>query len=219
MEIASPGAALLAQCAQLLKYGTATIHEAQGQKGAVDSALKPIDAAMRLAGPALTVRCRPGDNLALHHALTRVQPGQVIVCDAEGFTEAGPWGDIMSEAAMLRGAAGLVIDGSVRDAQTIVDMGFPVFSRGICIKGTNKFQPGTVGAPIVLGGVAIRTGDIIVGDRDGLVVVLAEDVEMAIRTSQAREDKEAATRAQLRAGKTTVELIGLADLLAQYGMR
>ena len=218
MTTTAPSAELLAQCAELLKLGTATVHEAQGQKGAVDSGLKPIDVSMRLAGPALTVRCRPGDNLALHHALTKVQPGQVIVCDAEGFVEAGPWGDIMSMAARLRGCAGLVIDGSVRDAQTITDMGFPVFSRGVCIKGTNKYQPGKVGEPIVLGGVCVRTGDIVVGDRDGLVVVLAEEVEMALQASREREAKEELTREKMRAGKTTVELIGLDKLLASYGM-
>lgn len=205
-------------CAALLRFGTATIHEAQGQKGAVHGALRPIDPSMRLAGPALTVRCRPGDNLALHYALTKIQPGQVLVVDAEGFTEAGPWGDIMSMAAQLRGCAGLVIDGSVRDSQSIADMGFPVFSRGISIKGTNKFQPGQLGVPVVLGGVLVRTGDIVVGDRDGLVVVLAEEVDFAIRASQEREDKEAATREKLRAGKTTVELIGLEKLLQSFGM-
>jgi 4-hydroxy-4-methyl-2-oxoglutarate aldolase len=206
------------QCASLLRMGTATVHEAQGQKGAVDGAIRPLDPAMRLAGPALTVRCRPGDNLALHYALTKIQPGQVLVVDAEGFVEAGPWGDIMSEAAMLRGCAGLVIDGSVRDSQTIIDMGFPVFSRGISIKGTNKYQPGQVGVPVVLGGIVVRTGDIVVGDRDGLVVVLAEEVESAIQASQQREEKEQVSRAQLRAGKSTVELIGLEKLLRSYNM-
>ena len=113
---------LASKCAALQRFGTATVHEAQGQKGAVDGAIRPVDPAMRLVGPALTVKCRPGDNLVLHYALTKVQPGQVLVVDAEGFVEAGPWGDIMSTAARLRGCAGLVIDGSVRDSQAIIDM-------------------------------------------------------------------------------------------------
>ncbi|RYZ07322.1 MAG: RraA family protein [Comamonadaceae bacterium] len=210
---------LARQCAALLKLGTATIHEAQGQKGAVDPALKPIDSAMRVAGPALTVRCRPGDNLALHYALTKARPGQVVVVDAEGFLNAGPWGDVMSTAAMLRGVAGLVIDGAVRDAQAITDLGFPVFSRGVCIRGTNKYQPGVVGEPIVLGGVVVRTGDVVVGDRDGVVVVLQEEVASALAASQAREDKEATFREQLRSGRTTVELINLGPILDSYGMK
>lgn len=211
--------ALVAQCAALLRFGTATVHEAQGQKGAVDGAIRAVDPSMRVCGPALTVKCRPGDNLVLHYALTKVQPGQVLVVDAEGFVEAGPWGDIMSTAAMLRGCAGLVIDGSVRDSQAIVDMGFPVFSRGLSIKGTNKFQPGQVGVPIVLGGVVVRTGDVVVGDRDGLVVVLAEEVGSAVKASEDREAKEEKTRRLLAEGTTTVELLGVQKLLDSFGMR
>lgn len=210
---------LAAQCAALQAFGAATIHEAQGQKGAVHGAIKPIDPPMRVAGPALTVRCRPGDNLVLHYALTKVGPGQVIVVDAEGFTEAGAWGDVMSTAAMARNAAGLVIDGAVRDVQAIAEMGFPVFSRGVSIKGTNKHQPGSLDVPIVLGGAAVRPGDIVVGDRDGVVVVLAEEVDDVVRACRAREDKEAGLREQLRAGKTTAELIGLMPLFASLGMK
>jgi len=207
-----------AACAALLAFGTATIHEAQGLRGAVHGALKPIDPAMRVAGPAFTVQAKPGDNLVLHYALTKIAAGQVLVVDAEGFTEAGPWGDIMSGAAMLRGVAGLVIDGSVRDSQAIVDMGFPVFSRGLSIKGTLKHQPGRVNVPIVLGGVTVRPDDIVVGDRDGLVVVRAEEVAEVMQACRVREDKEAQTRQKLREGATTVDLIGLGPLLAQYGM-
>lgn len=203
----------------LKKAGSATIHEAQGQKGAVHGGIRPIDTAMRAAGPALTVKCRPGDNLALHYALTKLQPGQVLVVDAEGFTEAGPWGDVMSCAAMQAGATGLFIDGAVRDAQTITDLGFPVFSRGISIKGTNKYQPGQINVPIVFGGVVVRPGDIVVGDRDGVVVVLAEEAEEALAACTKREEKEEKFREQLRCGKTTVELIGLGPLLDSYGMR
>jgi 4-hydroxy-4-methyl-2-oxoglutarate aldolase len=203
----------------LQRAGTATIHEAQGQKGAVNGAIRPIDPGMRAAGPALTVKCRPGDNLALHFALTKLQPGQVLVVDAEGFTEAGPWGDVMSCAAMQAGAAGLFIDGSVRDSHAITEMGFPVFSRGISIKGTNKLQPGQVNVPIVFGGVVVRPGDVVVGDRDGVVVVLAEEVASAAAACDARESKEEVFREQLRSGKTTVELLGLQTLLESYGMR
>lgn len=206
------------QIQALLAFGTATIHESQGQKGAVDGAIRPLDPGMRLAGPALTVKCRPGDNLTLHYALTKLEPGQVLVVDAEGFVEAGPWGDVMSCAAMERGAAGLMIDGSVRDSHTIIALGFPVFSRGISIKGTNKRQPGQVGVPVVFGGVLVRPGDIVVGDRDGVVVVLADEVADVIDACQAREEKEEKFRAQLRSGKTTVELLDLGPLLRSYGM-
>lgn len=210
--------ALASLCAALRRFGAATVHEAQGQTGAVAAAIKPIDPAMRVAGPALTVRCRPGDNLVLHYALTKVRPGQVLVVDAEGFTEAGAWGDVMSTAAMCRGCAGLVIDGAVRDAQAIAEMGFPVFARGLSIKGTNKFQPGQLGVPIVLGGAAVASGDVVVGDRDGVVVVQADTLERVVAACRAREHKEAWMREQLRAGRTTAELIELGPLLKSHGM-
>lgn len=202
----------------LKQCGAATIHEAQGQRGAVDPGIKPLSSAMRVAGPAFTVKCKPGDNLALHYALVKAQPGDVLVVDYEGFTQSGPWGDIMTVAAMQRGIAGLCIDGTVRDSTTIVAMGFPLFSRGACIKGTNKYQPGKVGIPIVFGGVLVKPGDIVVGDGDGLVIVDQSEVDAVLAASQAREAKEDETRKKIKAGTTTVELLGVQELLTKYGM-
>jgi 4-hydroxy-4-methyl-2-oxoglutarate aldolase len=207
-----------AQIETLKQLGTATIHEAQGQKGAIDGALRPIDPSLRLAGPAVTVDCRPSDNLAIHYALTKAKPGDVLVVDAKAFIEAGPWGDLLTLAAQKLGIVGLVIDGSVRDANTIIEMGFPTFSRGLSIKGTNKNQPGKVNVPVHIGGVMVNPGDIVVGDRDGLVVVERGAVDDVIRLSRAREDKENGIRAGLEAGKSTVELLGLADTLKKFGM-
>ena len=102
--------------ATLRQLGAATIYEAQGAKGALDSGMKPIDPTVRLAGPALTVDCRPADNLMLHYAVQKAKPGDVLVVDAKGFMEAGPWGDVLTIQAQKVGIAGLVIDGCVRDA-------------------------------------------------------------------------------------------------------
>jgi 4-hydroxy-4-methyl-2-oxoglutarate aldolase len=206
------------QLETLKRLGAATIHEAQGQKGAVASVLRPLDPSVRLAGPALTVDCRPCDNLIIHYALTKAKPGHVLVIDAKGFLEAGPWGDVLTVAAQKLGIAGLVIDGSVRDADTIIDMKFPVFCRGLSIKGTAKNQPGKVGVPIVLGGVDIRPDDIVIGDRDGLVVVAAEDVAEVIRLSEERQKKEDMVRQELENGKSTVELLGLSETLQKFGL-
>lgn len=207
------------QLERLKAFGTATIHEAQGQKGALDAGLKPLDPATRMAGPAVTVDLRPGDNLMVHYALTKVRPGDVLVLDAKGFTEAGPWGDVLTLAAQQLGLAGLVVNGAVRDANAIVEMGFPVFCRALSIKGTNKQQPGLVNVPVVVGGVSIRPGDIVVGDRDGLVVVAADEVEFALERSAQREQKEDQMRAQLREGRTMVELLGLAGTLERLGLQ
>lgn len=202
----------------LRELGAATVHEAQGAKGALDSGMKPIDPSSRLAGPALTVEMRPADNLMLHYALLKAKPGDVLVVDAKGFVEAGPWGDVMTHAAQKLGIAGLVINGAVRDANQIIDMGFPVFCRGLCIKGTAKNQPGKVNVPICIGDVVIHPGDVVVGDRDGLVVVPQAEVEQTLRNAALREEKETAFRKELDAGRTTVELLGLGETLRRFGL-
>lgn len=206
------------QIQQLRALGSATVYEAQGAKGALDHGMKPIDPASRLAGPALTVDARPGDNLVLHYAVLQAKPGDVLVVDAKAFMEAGPWGDVLTVLAMKKGIAGLVVNGCVRDANTIIDLGFPVFCRGLSIKGTGKHQPGKVNVPIVIGDVLIHPGDIIVGDRDGLAVVAQSEVEMTIASSMAREEKEQKMRDAIENGASTVELMQLDTILKQYGM-
>ncbi|XDF34414.1 4-carboxy-4-hydroxy-2-oxoadipate aldolase/oxaloacetate decarboxylase [Paracidovorax avenae] len=202
----------------LRDLGTATIYEAQGAKGAFDHGMKPIDPSLRIAGPALTVDARPADNLILHYAVQKARPGDVLVVDAKGFMEAGPWGDVLTLQAMKKGIVALVISGCVRDADLIIDLKFPVFCRGLSIKGTGKTQPGKVNVPITIGDVVIRPGDIVVGDRDGLVLVLQEEVDMAIEKSNAREAKEAGQREAIEQGVSTVELLGLGDTLKRLGL-
>lgn len=204
---------------QLRDLGAATVYEAQGAKGALDSGMKPIDPTVRLAGPALTVDARPADNLILHYAVLQAKPGDILVVDAKAFMEAGPWGDVLTIQAMKLGIAGLVINGCVRDANLIIDLGFPVFCRGLSIKGTGKNQPGRVNVPICFGDVQINPGDIVVGDRDGLVVVARDEVDSAISASLAREEKEARQRAAIEAGtSTTAELLNLGETLKRFGL-
>jgi len=202
----------------LRQLGAATVYEAQGAKGALDSGMKPIDPTVRLAGPALTVDCRPADNLILHYAVQKAKPGDVLVVDAKGFMEAGPWGDVLTIQAMKLGIAGLVINGCVRDANLIIELGFPVFCRGLSIKGTGKNQPGRVNVPITMGDVTIHPGDIVVGDRDGLVVVPQGEVESALASSQAREEKEARQRQAIEEGVMTAELLGLTETFRRLGL-
>ena len=204
---------------ELRSLGAATVYEAQGAKGAIDSGIKPIDKASRLVGPALTVDTRPADNLMLHYALLKARPGDVLVVDAKGFVEAGPWGDVLTAAAMKRGIAGLVIHGAVRDANAIESMGFPVFCRGLSIKGTGKVHPGKVNVPVCIGDVVIRPGDIIVGDRDGVVVVSADEVSTVLESARAREAKEEAFRLAIEQGASTAELLGLIPTLEALHLR
>ena len=202
----------------LRQLGAATIYEAQGAKGALDSGIKPIAPGMRLAGPALTVDTRPADNLMLHYAMLKAQPGDVLVVDAKGFLEAGVWGDVFTEQAQRIGLAGLVIHGAVRDAAAMTEAGFPVFSRGLSIKGTGKHQPGCLNVTVTIGDVSIDPGDIIVGDQDGVVVVRRHEVDAVLLKSRQREEKEARFRQQIRDGATTVDLLGLEETLRRLAL-
>jgi 4-hydroxy-4-methyl-2-oxoglutarate aldolase len=203
---------------QLRDLGAATVYEAQGAKGALDSGMKPIDPTSRLAGPAYTVDARPADNLILHHAVMKAQPGDVLVVDAKGFMEAGPWGDVLTILAIKRGIAGMVINGCVRDANLIISLGFPIFCRGLSIKGTGKNQPGKVDVPVLIGDVVINPGDIIVGDRDGLVVVAKDEVEKTLASAVSREEKEDKMREAIEQGASTAELLNLTETLARFGL-
>ena len=193
---------------ELSKFSTATIHEALGRYGNLPSAIKPINPKMKVCGPAYTVMTMPRDNVLLHRAYAYAKPGDVIVVSCSGFYEAGYWGDLMSLGAKTKGIAGLVIDGCVRDADDIEAMGFSVFSRGLCIRGTTNHGEGKLNEPIVIGDFSIHPGDIIVGDRDGVVVVPQNRIDEAIEKSKEREEKENQVRTQLRAGKTSIEIYG-----------
>lgn len=192
----------------LSRFSAATLHEALGKIGNLPSAIKPINPGMKICGPAYTVQTMPRDNILLHRAYAYAKPGDVLIAHCSDYYEAGYWGDLMSLGAKTKGIAGLVIDACVRDADDIEAMGFPVFSRGLCIRGTSNHGDGTLNEPIIIGGVTIYPGDIIVGDRDGVVVVPQGRIDEAIEKATAREAKEEAVRVQLRQGKTSLEIYG-----------
>ncbi|EKO3367860.1 RraA family protein [Vibrio fluvialis] len=197
----------------LKKLGTATIYEAQGATGALDSSIKPLHGDMRFAGPAYTVDMRPADNLMVHYAMLRASQGDILVLDAKGFVEAGPWGDVLTSQAMHMGLSGLLINGAVRDSSAIIDMGFPVFSKGVSIKSTGKSQAGKVEVPVHISGVEINSGDIVVGDRDGVVVVKRHRLDEVIKLSLKREEKETEFVKQIKSGATTAHLLNLEEKL------
>lgn len=203
---------------QLRDFGAATVYEAQGATGALDSGIKPLDSRSRMAGPAFTVDLRPADNLMLHYALLKAKAGDVLVVDAKGFLEAGPWGDVLTAQALKLGLAGLLVHGAVRDASAIIDSGFPVFCRGLSIKGTGKHQPGSVNVPVVIGDVVIHPGDIVVGDRDGVAIVPCARLDEVIASSLAREAKEAQMRVAIEQGATTAELMSLGSTFERLGL-
>ena len=175
---------------QLSQFSAATVHEALGKTGNLPSGIKPISPQMKVCGTAYTVKTMPRDNKMLHRAYAHSKAGDVLVAHCSDFYEAGYWGDLMSLGAITKGIAGLVIDGCVRDANDIEAMCFPVFSRGLCIRGTGNHGEGTLNEPIVIGECIIHPGDFILGDRDGVVVIPKERALEAIEKAIAREKKE-----------------------------
>lgn len=194
---------------RLAELGTATIHEAARGARLIDLPLRPVAPGMRAAGPARTVRCRPGDNLALHLAIARATPGEIIVVDYGGSETSGPFGEIMALACQMRGIAGLVIDGTVRDSMEITALGFPVFARGIDIRATVKDDRGQHDVTLTLGGATIAPGDMIVADSDAIIVLPARGLQDALDAAETRAAKEARMMDRLRAGETTLEILGL----------
>lgn len=208
-QVTRPAQALIDR-AKEAKFGTATLHEAGGQIGALPSYLKPVSPDWYVCGPALTVLCPPKDNLWLHRAIYHVQAGDVMVVDTGAFHEAGYWGEIMTHAAQQMGMAGLVIDGGVRDGSLLEELGMPVFSAGLCIRGTTKNREalGAINGPVRIGEIWVFPGDLVVGDRDGVCVVPQARIEEVLDKSQAREDKEANTISKLHQGERTVDMYG-----------
>lgn len=200
-------------------FSSATVYEASGCKGALSSRIKPIAPVMKVCGPVVTVKLKPGDNLMLHKAIYVAQPGDVIVADAEGFMEAGAWGELMTTAAKLRGIAGLVFNGAVRDSQAIVDTGFPVFCCGLSIKGTMKKFLGAINHTICIDDVVIDAGDLILGDRDGVVVVERERSDEVLKKSMAREENELKFRERLMMGESTIDIAGLSEVLESLSLK
>lgn len=186
-------------------HTSATLLEAAQRDVALDPAIAPVWRGARVASPAFTVQGVGGDNLALHNAVCKCPPGHVLVVDAGGQAF-GHWGEILAVAAMSRGIRGLVIDGAVRDSVEQENLGFPVFSRGLAIRGTGKSYPGVLGRPVRVGGVKVRTGDLVVGDADGVVSLPAEQVPEILERADARIRKEEQVISALRQGATTIDL-------------
>lgn len=189
---------------------TATLHEAGGRIGVMPREIRPMAAAFRVCGPALTVHSPGGDNLWLHRALYVARPGDVLVVHASGAYDHGYWGEIMSAAAKARRLAGLVIDACVRDGAMLEAAGFPVFARGLCVRGTGKDfgATGWLNHPVRIGDVTVNAGDLVVGDGDGVVVVPRERAADVVARSVQREADEAAILQQLQAGASTLDVYG-----------
>ena len=146
-----------------------------------------------LLGTALTVRTRPGDNLMIHKALQLGKPGDVLVIDGGGATDRALFGDIMKNVAKMRGFAGVVIDGAIRDAGAYREDSFPCYARGVCHRGPYKDGPGEINVPVSIGGMVVMPGDIVVGDDDGVVFIAPSEAKVVAEASRKKALSEAQT--------------------------
>ena len=199
------------------QHDVATLHEAMGRRGAVDAGIKPLYSGMRLCGPAITVHCHAGDNLMLLKAIDVAKPGDVLVADMGNSDQINGWGEITSLAAKVRGICGFMTNCSVRDGLAIKKIDFPVFSRGLSIKGSMKETVGSINRPIAFGGAIICPGDIVAGDDDGVVVVPQEEALEVANAAQDRASKEARVMDMIREGKSIMEIYGFDKILSQKG--
>jgi len=195
--------------AELARLGAATVYEASGRKGLVDVDLRPLVAGSRACGPARTVRCGQDDNLMVHAAMARVQPGEVLVLTMPEPAPVALIGDLLVTQAQVQGAVAILNDAAVRDSEELVALGLPIWTRWIRSRGATKIAVGELDVPVVVGGQLIRPGDLVVLDADGATVVARERAEDVLAASRRREGAERVKRAKLQAGEISYDLDGL----------
>lgn len=177
----------------------ANIDDCMNRLAALDASICPLNHAP-LLGTAFTVRVPVGDNLMLHKAMDLAQPGDVIMIDAGGGMSRAILGELMTTYCQIRGLAGIVVDGCIRDRDALAQMAFPVYACGATPNGPYKNGPGEIGTVISVGGQVIHPGDIIVGDGDGVIAISPEDAPAILEAAKAIVRKEAGIMRGILAG-------------------
>lgn len=159
---------------QASEYASSIFADVAGRRGGLHGRIAPLSQKSKFCGPAVTVEVRPGDNLMIHAAMALAKPGDVIIVDGKGDQNSALMGAIMVNQCIALGVAAVVLDAAARDAEEIIETGFPMYSVGLNPNGPTKFVPGRVNHPIQCGGVTVHPGDLVIGDADGVVVIERE---------------------------------------------
>ncbi len=185
---------------KFLEIPVANVSDCMSRMSAGGPRLRPMHDGKAMAGPAFTVKTRPGDNLMIHKALHLAAPGDVIVVDAGGDLTNALIGEIMVGMAVSRGLAGIVINGAIRDARALREGGFPVFAAGVTHRGPYKDGPGEINVPVAIDGMVIEPGDLVLGDDDGLLCVPYDQAESLLAAALEKMQLESKMVADIKSG-------------------
>jgi len=188
---------------------TSIISDAQGRNNTMDASIKPLKSEWKIIGSAITVKTMVGNNLGVHQALNYAKENDIIVVDGNGYENIAMWGGIMTEIAVNKKIAGLIVDGSIRDIESALELDFPIFCKGVTPRGPHKGWGDDVNVPISCGNVPVLPGDIIVGDCDGIVVVHKKFAESVLKIAREKIQMERNWIEEIKNGKSSLEAIGL----------
>ncbi len=201
------------ELARLRELGVATIYESSGRQGLVDMPLIQLLPGSRVAGPARTVLCGQDDNLMVHAVIEQIQPDEVLVLSMPDPAPVALIGELLATQVKVRGAVGILVDAAVRDVEELVELGLPIWTRFIRVRGATKTTLGQLNVTVSVGGAQVSPSDILILDADGAVCVQRDRIPEVLRASEARLEKEAGLREKLLAGELSYDVHGLREVV------